>query len=48
MGLQAAVFLMDLLFRNTQKSDDIDAIYRDSVAMMTSKCLHAYGVSERE
>ena len=48
LGLQAAVFLMDLPCRNSQNSDDVDALSRDSVAMMISKFLHAYGGSERE
>ena len=39
---------MDLISRNNQNSDDVDALSRDSVAMMISKCLHAYGGSERE
>ena len=33
---------------NSQNSDDIDALSRDSVAMMISKCLHDYGGSQRE
>ena len=43
LGLQAAVFLMYLLFRNIQNSDDVDVLSRDSVAMMIYKDLHAYG-----
>ena len=48
LGLQEAVFLMDLLCSNSQNSDDVDALSRDSVAMKISKCLNAYGGSERE
>ena len=39
---------MDLLCRNSQNSDYVDALSRDSFAMMIYKCLHAYGGSERE
>ena len=39
---------MDLFFRNSKKSDDVDAISRYSAAMRISKCLHAYNASERE
>ena len=39
---------MYLLCRNSQNSDDVDALSRDSVAMMISKHLHAYGGSECE
>ena len=39
---------MDLLCRNSQNSDDVDTFYRDSIAMIIFKCLHAYGGSERE
>ena len=45
---QTEVFLMYLLCRNSQNSDDADAISRDSVAMMIYKYLHAYGGSERK
>ena len=43
LGLKEALLLMDLLFRNSQNSDDIDVLSRDSVAMMIYKDLHAYG-----
>ena len=39
---------MGLICRNSQKSDDVDALSRDSVTMMISKILHAYGGSDRE
>ena len=39
---------MDLLCSNSKKSDDVDALSWDIVAMNISKCLHAYGGSERE
>ena len=39
---------MDLLCSNSQNSDDVDALSRDSVAMKISKCLNAYGGSEHE
>ena len=39
---------MGLLCRNSQNSDDVDALSRDSVAMMISNCLYAYCGSERE
>ena len=39
---------MNLISRNSQNSDDVDALSRDSVAMMISNFLHAYGGSERE
>ena len=48
LGLQAAFFLMGLLCRNSQNSDDVDALSRNSVAMIISKILYAYGVSERK
>ena len=38
---------MDLLCRNSQNSDEVDALSSYSVAMMISKYLHAYGGSER-
>ena len=46
--MQASFFLMYLLCGNIQNSYDVDAIVRDSVAMMISKCLYAYGGSEHE
>ena len=39
---------MDLLCRNRQNSYDVDALSRDSVKMMISKFLRAYGGSEHE
>ena len=48
LGFQASFSRMDLLFRNSKNSDDVDAVYRDSVAMMIYKCLHDYGGSECE
>ena len=39
---------MDLIFKSSQNSDDVDALSRDSVAMMIYKCLHSYYGSERE
>ena len=39
---------MDLLCRSSQIVDDVDALSRDSVEMIISKCLHAYGGSEGE
>ena len=39
---------MDLLCRDSKNSDEVDALYRDSVVMIISKCLHDYGGSERE
>ena len=46
--MQAAFLLMNLPLRNIQKSDGVDALSRDSVAMMIYNFLHAYGGSERE
>ena len=39
---------MDLPCRNSQNSDDVDAISRGGVSMMVSKCFHAYCGSECE
>ena len=39
---------MDLLCRKIQNSDDVGALSRDSVAIMISKCLHAYDGSDSE
>ena len=39
---------MNLLCRNIQNSDDVDADSRYSVAMIISKYLHAYDGSECE
>ena len=48
LSLQAATFLMDLLCKNSQNSDDVDALSRYIFAIIISKCFHSYGVSERE
>ena len=32
---------------NCQNSDGVDALSRDIVAMIISKCLHVYGGSDR-
>ena len=39
---------MDLICRKIQNSDDVDALSRDIIAIIISKCFHSYGVSERE
>ena len=39
---------MYLLCRNSQNSDDVDALSTDSVAMIIPKFLHDYGGSESE
>ena len=39
---------MDLICRDSQNSDGVEALSRDSVAMMISNFLHDYGGSERE
>ena len=47
-GFASISFLVDLLFRNSQNSDDVDALSRDSVATTIYKRIHEYGGSERE
>ena len=39
---------MDLIFGNSQNSYDVDTLSIDSVEMIISKFLHAYGGSDRE
>ena len=48
LGSHAPVSLMDLIFGNIQNSYDVDTLSIDSVEMIISKFLHAYGGSDRE